>query len=163
MVPDKFNTEKETIGKSLMRIAEDIKEKVQWLLAQSEHTLARHLGVEFCELSKEQVVARMPVNEHTKQPFGLLHGGASLALAETLASIGAWLNVDENQSIVVGIEINANHVRSVREGWVKGTAKPLHRGRRTQVWEIRIESESDNKLVSISRCTLATVDQAQSH
>lgn len=146
-----------------MHIAEDIKVKVQGLLTRTENTLARHLGIEFCDFSKDLVVARMPVNQHTKQPFGLLHGGASLALAETLASIGGWLNVDENKFAVVGIEINANHVRSIREGWVKGTAKPLHRGRRTQVWEIKIESESDNKLVSISRCTLATVDHAKDH
>ena len=98
----------------------------------------------------------MPVDKRTKQAFGLLHGGASVALAESLASVGGWLNCDEKKFAVVGIEINANHIKAKREGIVSGTAKPLHLGSKTQVWEIRISDEED-KLVSISRCTLAVV------
>ena len=98
----------------------------------------------------------MPVDQRTKQPFGLLHGGASVALAESLASIGGWLNVDDSKFAVVGIEINANHIRAVKSGHVTGTAVPLHRGAKTQVWEIRIADER-GRLVCISRCTLAVV------
>lgn len=99
----------------------------------------------------------MPVDQRTKQPFGLLHGGASVALAESLASIGGWLNVDEKNFYVVGMEINANHISAQRDGWVIGSAKPLHIGKKSHVWEIKINSESSNKLACISRCTLAVV------
>ena len=97
----------------------------------------------------------MPVDRRTHQPYGLLHGGASVVLAESLGSIGAGLVVG-GSGAVVGIEINANHLRGVREGWVTGTARPLHTGRTTQVWEIRIEND-DGALVCISRLTLAVV------
>jgi 1,4-dihydroxy-2-naphthoyl-CoA hydrolase len=100
----------------------------------------------------------MPVNESTKQPYGLLHGGASVALAETLASVGALVNIDTERKTAVGLEINANHIRSVRDGKVTGTAKPLHRGAQTHVWEIKIRTE-DDKLVCVSRCTMAIIDR----
>jgi 1,4-dihydroxy-2-naphthoyl-CoA hydrolase len=119
-------------------------------------TLLDTLGIEFVERGKERVVARMPVGPKVHQPFGLLHGGASVALAETVASTGAWMNVDQEKERVVGIEINANHVRAKRDGVVTATATPVQVGRRVQVWEVRITDEAD-KVVCISRCTVAVV------
>lgn len=123
----------------------------------SKGTMGEQLGIEFVELTKERVVARMPVEKRVHQPFGLLHGGASVALAETVASIGAWLNVGESGKTAVGLEINANHVRGKRDGIVTATATPLHLGRATHVWEIKLTDEA-GKLVCISRCTMAIVD-----
>lgn len=121
----------------------------------SQNTLIETLGIELTETSAERVVGRMPVDRHTHQPFGLLHGGASVALAETLASIGAQLNAATGE-MAVGLEINANHVRGVRSGFVTGVATPVHVGRRTQVWSIDIQDER-GKTVCVSRCTLSTV------
>lgn len=122
---------------------------------QSE-TLLTTLGIEITEAGKRRVVARMPVGPKVHQPFGLLHGGASVALAETVASTGAWMNVDRERETIVGIEINANHMRGKRDGVVTAVATPVHVGRRTQVWEIRITDEEE-KMVCISRCTIAVV------
>jgi len=119
-------------------------------------TLLKTLGIELVEMRKDRVVARMPVTPRICQPFGLLHGGASVALAETVASTGAWMNVDQERERVVGLEINANHLRGKRDGVVTAVATPVHVGRRTQVWEVRIADEND-KPVCISRCTLAVV------
>jgi uncharacterized protein (TIGR00369 family) len=121
-----------------------------------KETLLATLGIEVVEATKERVVARMPVGPRVHQPFGLLHGGASLALAETAVSIGAWHNVDQAKEFAVGLEINANHIRAVRDGHVTATATPLHVGRRTQVWEARIVDDK-GKLVCVCRCTLGTV------
>lgn len=140
-----------------MEISDDLRVKVEPILERSARTLGGRLGFSYRMLSRDCVSASMPVNDATKQPFGLLHGGASVALAESLASIGAWLNVDEARFDVVGMEINANHIRAVRDGLVIGTARPIHRGATTQVWEVRIETEQGNKLVCISRCTLAVI------
>ncbi len=123
-----------------------------------KQTLMSTLGIETIVATKERVVARMPVGPAVHQPFGLLHGGASVALAETVASFGGFLNVDSSKESVVGLEINANHLRGKRDGVVTATALPLHVGRKTQVWEVRIVDEQD-KLVCISRCTLAVVPQ----
>jgi 1,4-dihydroxy-2-naphthoyl-CoA hydrolase len=120
-------------------------------------TLMEHLGIEFLTLEPALVCARMPVDRRTRQPAGLLHGGASVALAESVASIGGMLSVRDEGRTVVGVEINANHVRAVRAGWVTAIAQPLHRGRATQVWEVRVEDDS-GRLVCISRCTLAVLD-----
>jgi uncharacterized protein (TIGR00369 family) len=120
--------------------------------------MAAAIGINITAATKDKVVATMPVDDRTKQPFGLLHGGASAALAETVASIGAYLNVDPATQAAVGIELNANHLRGKTEGTVTATATPLHRGRTIQVWEIRIEDE-DAKLVCASRCTLAIVNR----
>lgn len=125
------------------------------LNALSEGTAMRPLGIEFTELGPDYLRATMPVDARTRQPYGLLHGGASVLLAETLGSSAGGLCVEEGQG-VVGIEINANHLAAVREGTVTGTARPLHVGRRTQVWEIRIE-DAHGRLVCISRLTLAVV------
>jgi 1,4-dihydroxy-2-naphthoyl-CoA hydrolase len=122
---------------------------------QSE-TLLTTLGIEVIEAGKQRVVARMPVGPKVHQPFGLLHGGASVALAETVASTGAWMNIDRERETIVGIEINANHMRGKRDGVVTAVATPVHVGRRTQVWEIRITDEEE-KIVCISRCTIAVV------
>ncbi len=119
-------------------------------------TLVSTLGIEIIEQSKQRVVAKMPVTPTVHQPFGILHGGASVALAETVASMAGWLNVDNSKNTVVGLEINANHVRAKRDGIVTAVATPLHIGRKTHVWEIRITDEQD-RLVCISRCTLAVV------
>nr|WP_299697984.1 hotdog fold thioesterase [Hydrocarboniphaga sp.] len=113
------------------------------------------LGIELKEMTKERVSGTMPVDSRTHQPFGLLHGGASVALAETLASVAAQLNVAPGE-MVVGLEINANHLRGIRSGTVTGVATPIHIGRRTQVWSIDIRDEND-KPVCISRCTLAVI------
>lgn len=120
-------------------------------------TLCEALGMSLIEAGTDSVKMTMPVNAATHQPFGLLHGGASVALAETIASIGTGLCVDSSKQAAVGIEINANHIRSKRDGIVTGTGTPLHKGRRTHVWEIRIVDESD-VLICISRCTVAIVD-----
>ena len=118
--------------------------------------LADRLGIEVIELSRERVVATMPVDDRTRQPFGILHGGASVALAETVASLGAVMNVDLEKSSAVGLEINANHLRAKRDGMVRATATPFHVGRSTQVWDVRIVDEEERP-VCISRCTLAIV------
>jgi len=118
--------------------------------------LADKLGIEIVELTRQRVVATMPVDDRTRQPFGILHGGASVALAETVASTGAWMNCDQAREHVVGLEINANHLRAKRDGVVTATATPVHVGRRTQVWEVRIADEQ-GKAVCVSRCTLAVI------
>jgi uncharacterized protein (TIGR00369 family) len=120
------------------------------------HGLAEQLGITIVELTPARVVATMRVDERTRQPFGILHGGASVALAETVASLGAIMNVDIEKSNAVGLEINANHLRAKRDGVVRATATPFHVGRSTQVWDIRIVDEEDRP-VCVSRCTLAVV------
>jgi uncharacterized protein (TIGR00369 family) len=124
--------------------------------AMAARGLAATLGIRFVELSPERVVATMPVEPRTHQPFGLLHGGASVALAETVASVGAWLNIDRERDAAVGLEINANHLRGKRDGLVTATATPYHRGRSTHVWDVRVEDEA-GRPVCVSRCTVAVV------
>lgn len=141
-----------------MKIDNQIKEKAEAMLSSERKNMGDALGIEFLVISRDEMRAEMPVSENTIQPFGILHGGASVALAETLASVGAYMNVDDTK-LAVGLEINANHIKPVKLGGkVVGTAKPLHRGATTHVWETRIESET-GKLVSISRCTLAIVNK----
>lgn len=125
----------------------------------SKDTMVAHLGIEFTEITEDSIAARMPVDARTHQPFKLLHGGASVSLAETLGSVAAQFTLDQEKQYAVGLEINANHVRGIRSGWVVGKAKPLHHGRTTQVWEIRIESEDEGKLICISRITMAILDR----
>ncbi len=117
-------------------------------------TMGEHIGIEWTELGEDFLSARMPVDHRTRQPYGLLHGGASVALAETLGSVAAAMVVDDTKFYCVGLDINANHVRSAREGFVTGMAKPLHIGASTQVWEIKIYDERE-KLVCVSRLTVA--------
>jgi 1,4-dihydroxy-2-naphthoyl-CoA hydrolase len=124
----------------------------------SRNTIHESLGIEITEIGEDYVRGRMPVDRRTHQPYGLLHGGASVVLAESLGSIGAGLVVAGSGARVVGLDINANHLRAVREGWVTGTARPLHIGRTTQVWEIRLENDA-GELSCISRLTMAVVQK----
>jgi 1,4-dihydroxy-2-naphthoyl-CoA hydrolase len=130
--------------------------KPDWYGPLASRGLAGALGIEIVELTPQRVVATMPVDDRTRQPFGLLHGGASLALAETVASFGAAANIDLERFVAVGQEINGNHLRAKRDGLVRATAVPVHRGRTSQVWAIDITDE-EGKLVCVSRCTMAVV------
>jgi 1,4-dihydroxy-2-naphthoyl-CoA hydrolase len=123
----------------------------------SKNTMVEHLGIEFTEVGDAHISARMPVDHRTHQPMGLLHGGASVALAETLGSVASSMLIDLTRQQGVGLEINANHIRSARTGHVFGKAVPVHIGKRTHVWDIRITND-DDKLVCISRLTVAIVD-----
>lgn len=123
------------------------------------NSLPQHLGIEFTEIGPDFLRGRMPVDDRTRQPFGILHGGASVALAETLGSTGAGLVVDPDKYQCFGQEINANHIRAVKDGFVIGTARPLHMGRRSHVWEIRIVDEQD-RLVCISRITMFVMERS---
>lgn len=125
---------------------------------RSKNTLAEHLGIDYLEIGDDYLKAKMPVDHRTKQPAGLLHGGASVVLAETLGSIAATLCVNIEKKMVVGLEVNANHIRPVSDGWVIGIAKPIHIGNSTQIWEIKIYNEQD-KLICISRLTVAIIDK----
>ena len=120
------------------------------------NTMAAHLGLRITEIGEDYLRGTLPVDHRTKQPYGRLHGGASCVLAEELGSIAAALCTDPKEVFTVGLEINANHIRAATQGIVTGTARPLHIGRATQVWEIRIEDQ-ENKLVCISRLTVAVV------
>ncbi|URL58142.1 hotdog fold thioesterase [Luteibacter flocculans] len=122
----------------------------------SRGTMMETLGIHFIGIGDDWLRGTMPVDHRTQQPFGLLHGGASVVLAETLGSTASLLTLDVDKQVAVGLDINANHVRGVREGVVTGTAKALHLGRTTQVWEIRIEEET-GKLVCLSRLTMAVI------
>ena len=128
------------------------------LQKQGHGTMVEHLGIRFTEVGDDYLRATMPVDARTIQPFGLLHGGASVALAETVGSVAANLVIDTSKFYSVGLDINANHVRAIREGRVTGTAKPLHLGRRTQVWQIKVRDQA-NRLICVSRITLAVLDR----
>lgn len=142
-----------------MHIDSDLKDKVEQLFSSKHKNMADALGITFTTISNEKLEATMPVNENTIQPFGLLHGGASVALAETVCSVGAWLNLRDENKMAVGLEINANHLRPVRKGnHVKCVSKPIRLGHTVQVWNNEIYTESDN-LVCVSRCTIAVVNK----
>jgi 1,4-dihydroxy-2-naphthoyl-CoA hydrolase len=126
------------------------------LNAISANTMVEHLGIEFVEIGEDYLAARMPVDHRTVQPAGLLHGGASVALAETLGSVAATLCINPAETTCVGLEINANHIRSVRGGYVTGVARPLHLGNSTQVWDIRIHDEQE-RLACVCRLTMAVL------
>jgi 1,4-dihydroxy-2-naphthoyl-CoA hydrolase len=120
-------------------------------------TVMGALGIEMVEFTRERVVATMPVTAKTHQPFGVMHGGVSLIIAETVASAGSYLFIDRERQRAVGLEINANHIRSVREGMVKAIGTPVHCGRTTLVWDIRIYDEAE-RLICISRCTIGIIN-----
>lgn len=124
----------------------------------SQNTAATALGIEYVDVGDDYITGRMPVDERTVQPFGILHGGASVLLAETLGSMAANYCLREDNQIAVGLDINANHVRSASKGWVYGTARPVHLGSTTQVWEIRMENE-EGKLICLSRLTMAVINR----
>ena len=125
---------------------------------ETKGTMVEHLGIEVTELGDDFVRGTMPVDDRTKQPFGILHGGASVALAETLASYGGYLTIDPERYHVVGVEINANHLKIAKSGIVTGKCSPIKRGRSTQVWQTEITNE-DNELVCVSRITLMVLDK----
>ncbi|MDB5261896.1 MAG: thioesterase [Adhaeribacter sp.] len=128
------------------------------LNALCKNTLAEVLGIQITEVGPGLLCGKMPVDHRTHQPMGILHGGASVALAETLGSIGASLQIDRERQNCVGLEINANHVKAVRNGFVHGRATAIHLGRKTQVWEIKINNDAGD-LVCISRLTVAVLDR----
>lgn len=132
----------------------DLKELNEW----HNHSMQRHLDIIFTEAGDDYLAATMPVDHRTKQPLGLLHGGASVTLAESLGSVASLLCIDAEHKTVVGLEINANHIKSARSGLVTGIAKPIHLGRSTQVWEIKIFNEQ-KQLMCISRITNAILDR----
>ncbi|NDP38425.1 MAG: hotdog fold thioesterase [Rhodoferax sp.] len=125
------------------------------LTAISVNTAVDHLGMEFLEVGDDFIRARVPVDHRTKQPYGLLHGGVSVVLAETLGSCGAAYASPDGQ-LAVGLDINANHIRGVTSGWVTGTARPVHIGRTTQVWQIDMHNDA-GELSCLSRITMAVL------
>ena len=132
------------------------KPDLEQLNAHARGTLIETLGIEFTEAGPDFLRGRMPVDTRTKQPYGLLHGGASVTLAETLGSAAGNCCLDGDRSVAVGLEISANHLRPVTQGWVTGTARPIHIGRTTQVWDIRLEDDAGHQ-TCVSRLTLAVV------
>lgn len=132
--------------------------KLEDIKARGKGTLVDHIGIEFLEIGDDYLRARMPVDERTVQPYGVLHGGASVVLAETLGSVAANIAVDSAKKKCFGIEINANHVYPASSGFVYGIVHPVHIGKTTQVWEIKITDEKD-KLVCVSRLTLAVLER----
>ena len=121
--------------------------------------LAAHIGIDLTEIGPDYLVGRMPVDQRTTQPFGILHGGASCVLSETLGSVAAWMTVNPETHRAIGLEINANHIRAVTEGYVIGRCTPFHVGRRTQVWQTDITEETTGKRVCISRLTVSVIEQ----
>ena len=138
----------------------ETKDKTRKINEFNAKTMVGHIGIEIMEVGENFVSGRMPVDERTTQPYGLLHGGASVAFAESLGSLAGSFHVDLEKEAVVGIEINANHLKSVRSGWVYGKATPVKIGKRIQVWNINITNE-DKEAVCISRLTLAIVKSGE--
>lgn len=136
------------------------KEKIDLTIAaqRSKNTMVERLGIEFIDIGEDYIKAKMPVDHRTKQPLGIMHGGASCTLAETVGSIAANYVIDSAKQYCVGLEINTNHIRAVRSGYVIGTAKPFHIGRSTQVWGIEITDEK-GRLISVNRLTMAVLDK----
>ena len=134
----------------------DKKEILRKIEERTGNTMVSTLGIEITDFGEKYLCGKMPVDNRTKQPFGLLHGGASVALAETLGSMGAGMHVDLENYSVVGIEINSSHLKAMKDGWVYGKAVPIRIGRKIQVWDINIKDEKDN-MVCKSRLTLAVI------
>jgi 1,4-dihydroxy-2-naphthoyl-CoA hydrolase len=131
------------------------------LKALGPNTMAEMIGIEWEEIGEDFIKAKMPVDNRTRQPYGLLHGGASCTLAETIGSVASAMVVDHDRFACVGLEINANHIRSARQGWVHGIAKPLHIGANTHVWDVRIYDEI-GKMICVSRLTVAIIPRKES-
>ena len=132
------------------------KNTLEQIEAFQKNTMTDHLGIKITDYGNNYICGKMPVDHRTKQPYGLLHGGASVAFAETLGSIGAGMQIDYNNQSVVGVEINASHLKSIKKGWVYGRAHPLRVGKTIQVWDINITDKDDN-LICVSRLTLAVI------
>ncbi|MCC6598408.1 MAG: hotdog fold thioesterase [Alphaproteobacteria bacterium] len=133
--------------------------KLDYLEGLRNANMGVHIGLSLCDLGPDFIKGRMPVDKRTTQPFGILHGGASCVLSETLGSVAAWMTIDPDKYRAVGLEINCNHIRAVTEGHVIGVCSPLHVGRRTQVWQTDITEEATGKRVAISRLTVAIIEQ----
>jgi len=138
-----------------------VKPTIETLNSLSEGNLTSNLGIEFTEIGPDYLIAKMPVDHRTKQPMGLLHGGASVALAETLGSVAAQLTQKDPYSAIVGLEINANHLNSAKDGYVYGKAIPIKVGSRIQVWQIEIKDENEKK-ICISRLTTMVLQKKKS-
>ena len=136
----------------------NINETLQKINEFQKNTITDVLGIEITDIGSDYICGKMPVDERTIQPFGLLHGGASAVLAESLGSIAGGMQVNRETQNVVGVEINCNHLRSARGGWVFGKATPIKIGRKIHVWNIEIKND-DGKLVAVSRLTLAVIDK----
>ena len=136
----------------------DKTKKLQYIKHLIQNTMASNIGIEITDIGDNYICGKMPVDKRTIQPHGLLHGGASVALAESLGSIAGSLQIDPEKEMVMGIEINANHLKAVKEGWVEGKASPIKIGKKIQVWEIKITDEN-KKLVCVSRLTLAVLNK----
>ena len=132
------------------------KNTLEQIEAFQKNTMTDHLGIKITDYGNNYICGKMPVDHRTKQPYGLLHGGASVAFAETLGSIGAGMQIDYNNQSVVGIEINASHLKSIKKGWLYGRAQPLRVGKTIQVWDVNITDKDDN-LICASRLTLAVI------
>ena len=132
------------------------KNTLERIEAFQKNTMTDQLGIKITDYGNNYICGKMPVDHRTKQPYGLLHGGASVAFAETLGSIGAGMQIDYNNQSVVGVEINASHLKSIKKGWVYGRAQPLRVGKTIQVWDINITDKDDN-LICASRLTLAII------
>jgi 1,4-dihydroxy-2-naphthoyl-CoA hydrolase len=130
------------------------------LITPSPTTLMEALGIEIVQSQADHIIARLPITGKVLQPFGILHGGATVALAETVASIGTYLGIDYTSFHAVGLEINCNHLHSVREGAITAHARPVHQGRSTWVWDIRVHDDS-NRMIAIARCTVAIIPIAR--
>lgn len=128
------------------------------LAKRNLNSMGEHLGIEFIEIGDDFLSARMPVDHRTLQPFGIMHGGASCVLAETLGSVAASLTIDTATQVCMGAEINTSHIRPISSGWVIGTAKPLHLGKTTQLWEIPIVN-NEGQLISVSRLRIMVVEK----
>jgi len=135
--------------------------KIEDLNKFSQNSMGAHIGIEFTEINKDFLSCKMPVDHRTRQPYGVLHGGASVTLAEELGSTAANLCLKSKDQYCVGLDINANHIRSVKNGTIFGKAKPIHLGKKTQIWEIKITNE-EGELVCISRLTMAVLDKSHS-
>ncbi len=133
--------------------------KIDYLDGLRNANMGEHIGFEFLEIGDNYLTGRIPVDHRTTQPFGILHGGASCVLAETLGSVAAWMVIDPDKYRAVGLEINANHIRAVTDGYVIGKCSPMHVGRRTQVWQIDMSEEATGKRTAISRITMAVIEQ----
>ncbi len=133
--------------------------QVDYLEGLRNANMGEYIGIRFTEVGADFISGRMPVDKRTTQPFGIMHGGASCVLAETLGSVAGWMTIDPEKYRAVGLELNINHIRAVTKGHVIGTCSPLHTGRRTQVWQTDITEEDTGKRVAISRLTLAIIEQ----
>jgi 1,4-dihydroxy-2-naphthoyl-CoA hydrolase len=133
---------------------------IEFLNKGSTGNMVAHLGIEYTEIGEKYISGKMPVDERTKQPFGLLHGGASVVLAETLGSVGSNLCVDTSKYACVGLEINANHIKSAKSGYVYGRAELIHEGKSTHIWDVKI-TNAEGELVCVSRLTVAVIEKRQ--